>query len=52
MNIAGFYEYEIFRTITIEDLVNRIIPHQSELKFHVFSPPGRCCVKCHSLPVI
>ena len=41
MYIARFYEYEIRRNISKEDLVKRIIPHQPQLKPHFFSPPTR-----------
>jgi len=41
MYIARFYEYEIRRQFSIEDLVKRIIPHPPQLKFHFFSPPAR-----------
>jgi len=45
MNIAGVYIYEIRRNFSIDDLVKRIIPHQPELKIHLFSPPTRCLLK-------
>jgi len=41
MKIAGFYAHEICRLFSKEDLVKRIIPHQPELKLHLFSPPAR-----------
>jgi len=45
---SGFYEYEIRRNFSIEDLVKRIIHHQPELKIHLFSPPARGL--CQLLP--
>jgi hypothetical protein len=45
MNIAGVYERENRRQFSIEYLVRRIIPHQPQLKLHVFSLPGRSLAK-------
>ena len=41
MNIAGVYEYEIRRYVSLEDIVKRIIHHQPQLTLHFFNPPTR-----------